>query len=76
MGDYGERFKKGDEDDEDRGSKTPLPAAMRLNIAPAVPRKVVAPIVAVPTYSPAYAKGGMVRGCGKAVKGRGKVKVY
>lgn len=73
MGDYGKRFKKGDEDKE---SKTPLPAAMRLNIAPAVPSKVAAPIVAVPTYSPAYAKGGMVRGCGKAVKGRGKVKVY
>lgn len=23
-----------------------------------------------------YAKGGMVRGCGKAIKGHGKVKVY
>lgn len=56
--------------------KTPSPGTMRLNISPASPGRVVAPVVPVPTYSPAYAKGGMVRGCGKAVKGRGKVKVY
>lgn len=57
--------------------------SMRLNIAPAA--RVATPVTAVPTSSPAYAKGGMVkkygdggmvRGCGKAVKGRGKVKVY
>lgn len=48
----------------------------RLNIAPAMANRIASPVTSVETKSPAYAKGGMVRGCGKATKGRGKVRMY
>lgn len=79
---------KPDKHGEDKKKKEDVgPAAMRLNIAPApaFAGRVVGPVVPVPTYSPAYKHGGMVqtkrnggkvRGCGVAVKGHGKMKVY
>lgn len=56
-----------------KSKDTETPVASKAFVANT---RVAAPVVAVQTSSPAYAKGGMVRGCGKAVKGRGKVKVY